>query len=161
MSHQEQHFAGLHYAKVTQIGAKFDDPDDNPYHEDSPNSPTLSQLQILHNRVYKKRPQDYFDITTIDGICKFYTEGDKATRNLDVAQKYGFEYYEIQPCHTCGAVMEKSMATYKSFVFPVWFCERCECYYTTEFDGVEDYTCDGFPVKTQQMWVEGVTKFRK
>lgn len=161
MSHQEQHFAGLHYANVTQIGAKFDDPDDNPYREDSPNSPTLSQLQILHNRVYKKRPQDYFDIDTVDGICKFFEEGDKAATDLDTAREYGFTYYKYQLCCVHRSLLEESKAVYKDFSFPVWFCEKCKCYYTAKFNDIEDYTCDGFPVKAQRMIVNEIIDFIK
>ena len=33
------------------------------------------------------------------------------------------------------------------------FCENCGCYYTANFDGIEDYTVNGLPLKPQKMMV--------
>lgn len=153
MSHREQHYAGLHYAKITEIGVKYDNPNDNPYSEDSPNSPSLDQVQKLHDRVFKKNPRSFFDTSTLHGLIQFYAAADAAADDLLTAQKYGFTYFKCQNCNKCNEMMIKSTATYRTFSFPVWLCENCGCYYTANFDGIEDYTVNGLPLKPQKMMV--------
>lgn len=154
MSHREQHFAGMHYARIDQIGVKYDNPEDKPYSsEDSPNSPSLAQLRKLHDRVYTKKPRDYFK----DDILGFYNAGLKAQCSLEIAMKYGFTYTRFQNCSKCGAkIKKKKTAVAEGFSFPVWFCPNCKNYRTAFFKGVNTYTCNGCYVVPQKLIVADI-----
>lgn len=154
MSHREQHFAGMHYARIDQIGVKYDNPEDKPYSsEDSPNSPSLAQLRKLHDRVYAKKPRDYFK----DDILGFYEAGGKAQCSLRIAMKYGFTYSCLQNCSQCGATLKhKKTAVAKDFSFPVWFCPNCKNYRTAFFKDANTYTCNGYFVVPQKLVVSDI-----
>ena len=58
MSHREQHFAGLHYANGSQIGASTTN---HTHRENSPNSPSNDTLEKIRARVYGDDDDDYND----------------------------------------------------------------------------------------------------
>ena len=55
MSHQEQHFAGLHYANGAQIGASTVN---HTHRENSPNSPSNDTIERIRTRVYGYNDDD-------------------------------------------------------------------------------------------------------